>query len=211
MEPQPFPNEPPRPHSHSETQGRDETALAELFEQSRRRLRRLVEMRMDRRIKARVDPSDVIQEAFAEAVKRFPSYQQDPRMSAYVWLRFLTMQQLLIAHRRHLATKSRSASAELPISLDGGPALESESMADLMLGNESTPSVKVARAEEHARLTAAIQQMEELDREVLILRHFEQLEHAQIAEILKISRDAVSSRHHRALKKLGEAIAGGGG
>ncbi len=181
-------------------------ALPELFEQFRTRLRTLVEMRVDRRIRARVDASDVIQEAFAEAIRRFPEYEQERKMTPYIWLRFLTLQQLTLAHRRHLGVKARTATVEQRQVVGEETGLESSAMAICLAGGESTPSVKVSRAEEIAQMTAALDQLEPLDREVLALRHFEQLEHAEIGELLELSAAAVSSRYRRALTKIGMAI-----
>ena len=181
-------------------------ALPELFDQFRSRLRTLVEMRMDRRIRARVDASDVIQETFAEAVRRFPEYEQERKMTPYIWLRFLTLQQLVIAHRRHLGVQARTATLEQQIDVRPQVGLESSAMAFCLAGGESSPSVKVARAEEIAQMTTALDELEPLDREVLALRHFEQLEHAEIGELLDLTAAAVSSRYRRALKKIGMAI-----
>lgn len=182
--------------------------LQKLFAEFRPRLRMLVELRIDRRIRARIDASDVVQEAFAEAVRRFPVYQQDASMSPYVWLRFLTLQQLLIAHRRHLSVKARSAAIERPFELLRELSVESGSLAEFLVGNESSPSVKVQRNEEIQQLNSAIEQMDALDREILVLRHFERLEYAEIAKILDLTVAAVSSRYRRSLKKLGKVIVG---
>ncbi len=181
-------------------------ALPELFEQFRSRLRTLVQLRMDRRIRARVDASDVIQEAFADAVRRFPEYQQERKMKPYIWLRFLTLQQLAAAQRRHLGVQARAATLEQPLDRRTEFGLESSALAFCLAGGESTPSVKVSRAEEILKLTEALDQLEPLDREVLALRHFEQLEHAEIGELLDLTAAAASSRYRRALKKIGTAI-----
>ncbi len=183
-----------------------ELPLTELLETFRARLRMLVELRMDRRVRARIDASDVIQEAFAEAVRRFPVYEKERKMTPYVWLRFLTLQQLVIAHRRHLGVKARTATQEQHFNMAGESSLESGAIAVCLVGGDSTPSVKVSRAEEIQRMTAALDQMEPLDREVLALRHFEQLEHAEIGELLNLSAAAVSSRYRRALTKIGLAM-----
>ncbi len=181
------------------------SALPVLLEQFRSRLRTLVELRIDRRIRARVDASDIIQEAFADAARRFPEYEQERKMSPYIWLRFLTLQQLVHAHRRHLGVHSRTAKLEQP-QFHHEVGLESSAMAFCFAGGESTPSVKVSRAEEIAQLTAALDEMDPIDRELLALRHFEQLEHAEIGELLGLSASAVSSRYRRALKKIGSVI-----
>lgn len=181
-------------------------SLPIMFEQFRSRLRTLVEMRIDRRIRARVDASDVLQEAFADAVRRYPVYEQERKMSPYIWLRFLTLQQLVIAHRRHLGVQARTATLEQRLNIFEDAALESDSIAICLAGGESTPSAKVSRLEEIERMTAALDEMESLDREVLALRHFEQLEHSEIGELLNMTPAAVSSRYRRALKKIGLAL-----
>jgi RNA polymerase sigma-70 factor, ECF subfamily len=177
--------------------------LPQLFEAYRPRLRTLVEVRIDRRIQSRIDASDIVQEAFTDAVRRFPNYLKEQKLSPYIWLRFLTLQQLVNAHRKHLGVKARTATQEQQMEQAG---LESSAMACCLVGGESTPSAIVARSEEIARLTAALDEMEPLDREVLALRHFEQLEHAEIADLLGMTTAAVSSRYRRALRRIGRAI-----
>ena len=180
--------------------------LPELFEKYRARLRTLIEMRLDRRIRARVDASDVLQDAFADATRRFPEYEKERKLPPYIWLRFLTLQQLVAAHRHHLGVQARTATLEQSLNLYEEAALESGTIALSLVGAESTPSAKVSRAEEIERMTQALNQMEPLDREVLALRHFEQLEHSEIGELLHLSAVAVSSRYRRALKKIGLAL-----
>lgn len=187
-----------------------ESQLSELFETFRSRLHTLVEVRIDRRIRARLDASDIVQEAFVDAVRRFPEYQKDRKMTPYLWFRFLTLQQLTLAHRRHLGVKARAAGREQSMEAMQQAGLDSSAMAYCLAGNESTPSAKVTRAEEILKLTGALDSLEPLDREVLALRHFEQMEHAQIAEVLNVTVAAVSSRYRRALKKVAHALKGNG-
>lgn len=183
-----------------------EQSLATLFEQFRPRLRTLIDLRIDRRIRARVDPSDVIQEAFADAVRRFPSYQKSANMPPYLWLRFLTLQQLLLAHRKHLSVKARSVVSELPLDIVRAMSVECSSVAECLALSGSSPSGKAQQNEELQQLTLAIEQMDPIDREILVLRHFEKLEFNEIASVVEMSRDAVTSRYRRSLKKLGNAI-----
>lgn len=180
--------------------------LPQMFEAFRSRLRMLVEVRIDRRIRARVDASDIVQEAFVDAVRRFPEYQKDGKMAPYLWFRFLTLQQLTLAHRRHLGVKARAAGREQSINAMQQAGLDSSAMAFCLVGDESTPSAKFTRAEEIFKLTEVLDSLEPLDREVLALRHFEQLEHSEIAAELNLTVAAVSSRYRRALKKVGQAL-----
>ncbi len=177
-----------------------------MFERFRPRLRTLIDLRIDRRIRARIDPSDVIQEAFADAVRRFPAYEQKGDMPPYLWLRFLTLQQLLIAHRKHLSVKARSAAIEVPLEVIRAMSLETDSVVESLLAADSSPSEKAIRHEEVQQLTRAIEQMDATDREILVLRHFEQMEFAEIAAVVEMSYDAVASRYRRSLKKLGNVL-----
>ena len=185
-----------------------QSQLPELFDAFRSRLHTLVQLRIDRRIRARVDASDIVQEAFVDAVRRFSEYQKDRKMTPYLWIRFLTLQQLTLAHRRHLGVKARAAGREQSMNITLQFGLDSNAMAYCLAGNESTPSAKVTRAEEIVNLTAALDSLQPLDREVLALRHFEQLDHAEIAGVMNMTVAAVSSRYRRALKKVARALKG---
>ena len=90
----------------------DESALASLFEKYRDRLRRLVQLRMDARIRARVDASDVVQEAFVEAARRLPRYVEDDKVPFFLWLRVVTGDRLRHLHREHLGAEMRDANRE---------------------------------------------------------------------------------------------------
>ena len=127
-------------------------------------------------------------------------------MPPYLWLRFLTLQQLLIAHRKHLSVKARSAAIELPLEVFRAMSLETDSVVEGLLAADSSPSGKAIRNEELQQLTLAIEQMEPTDREILVLRHFELMEFAEIAAVVEMSYDAVSSRYRRSLKKLGTVL-----
>src|SRR5207248_3064302 len=105
----------------------DSRALGELLDRHRGRLRLMVQLRLDRRLRGRIDPSDVIQESYLEAAERFPEYAQDPAMPFFLWLRLLTAQKLLTLHCRHLRAKARDAARE--VSLYGGALPEASSAA----------------------------------------------------------------------------------
>jgi RNA polymerase sigma-70 factor (ECF subfamily) len=176
-------------------------SLQEWFGQYRERLRNVVALRLDRRLMGRLDPSDVIQETYLEALQRYPAYARDPRLSPYLWLRFLAVQRLLICHRRHLQTQKRDAGLE--ISLDAhGLEVSSAELAQRILDSALTPAGATVRAEEQGRLHQALQQLEPLDREVLALRHFEYLSNDEAAAVLGIQPGAASQRYYRALKRL---------
>jgi RNA polymerase sigma-70 factor, ECF subfamily len=180
----------------------DPQALAELFAAQRARLRRMVRLRMDRRLQGRLDPSDVLQEAFLEASQRLPEFRADPRLQAHLWLRFLTGQRLLILHRRHLGTQMRDVGQEISLYQGAFPAVTSASLAAQLLGRNSSPSQAAIRAEVQIRLQEALNTLEPLDREVLALRHFEELTNSETAQVLGLTKSAASNRYVRALARL---------
>lgn len=174
--------------------------LGPLLTQHRARLKRVVRCRMDHRLQGRVDPSDVLQEAFIEATRRYDDYRREPKMPFYLWLRFLTVQQLLVVHRRHLVVKMRSVKAELPSA--GDPAPDMGVVAENLSGSFTSPSSAAARRETTARLTAALNALDPKDREILTLRHFEQLKTVECAQVLGISESLASTRYGRAVRRL---------
>ncbi|QVL34102.1 sigma-70 family RNA polymerase sigma factor [Telmatocola sphagniphila] len=184
----------------------DPRASLELFEYYRSRLRRMVRLRLDHRLQGRLDPSDVLQEACVDVVRRAPQYASNPTMPPYLWLRFLTGQRLLALHRKHLGAKMRDAGQEIPLH-SGLPPASSASLAADVLGSTSTPSHAAIRLERQIFLQEALNLMPPLDREILTLRHFEELSNNETAHLLGIQKAAASNRYMRALKRLKEILA----
>jgi RNA polymerase sigma-70 factor (ECF subfamily) len=184
----------------------DQQALAEAFARYDARLRRMVRLRLDRRLQGRVDPSDVLQEAYLDVSKRAPEYAANPTMPLFLWLRFLTGQRLLIVHRQHLGTKMRDVGQEVSLYRGALPQASSVSLAAQLLGRATSPSLAAVRAEMQLRLQEALNSMDELDREVLVLRHFEELTNSETASALGIQKTAASNRYVRALKRLKEVL-----
>jgi RNA polymerase sigma-70 factor (ECF subfamily) len=170
--------------------------LGSLMEQQRDRLKKLVAFRMDRRLRQRIDPSDVIQETFAEAHKRLPEYLERSNVPFFLWLRLLTQQRLATVTRHHLGRVGRDA--ERDVSLDN----TSGAIAVQLVGQRTDPGDAAARAEMCERLKDALEAMNETDREVLALRHFEELSNVETAAVLGIEPAAASKRYVRALEKL---------
>ena len=177
-------------------------ALADVFEQHRRRLRRIVEIRMDPRLAGRVDPSDVLQDAFIDATQRVDKYVKDQPMPLFVWLRFLAIQRLMIISRRHLGTQARDPNREISIFEPVGHEASSAVLASQLLGGMSSPSHVAMRSERNQRLVQSIESMDPIDREVLLLRHFEELTNSETANALQISPTTANNRYVRALKRL---------
>lgn len=178
--------------------------LNTLFTVNRERLRRMIQLRMDRRLAGRIDASDIIQDAFVEASERFAEFQQSREVSEFVWLRFLTVQKLAAAHRFHLGVQARDARRELR----PGRHIEASSadLAAQLVGNLTSPSNAAGRREQKRLVQETLNQMTEVDREILALRHFEQLDNAETAAVLGIEKQAAYRRHVRAIRRLQELL-----
>ncbi len=176
-------------------------SLADLFSKYRSRLERMVEFRLDPRLLGRVDPADVVQEAYLEVARRIDVFLAAPSVTLFVWLRQITWQTLLNIHRRHLGQK-RNAGQD--ISLHGAERGQSASceLVQQLAGSLTSPSQAAIRNERMTLLRQAIGSMDPMDREILALRHFEQLSNIEVAEILGIKKTAASNRYVRALKRL---------
>lgn len=184
-----------------------QAALAETFMTHRGRLRRMVDLRMDRRVAGRIDPSDVLQEAYLDASRQLDHYLADPPMSPFVWLRFLTGQRLMAIHRQHLGAQKRDARRETALHRGPMPEADSMSLSCGLLGPVTSPSMAVIRMEMQARLQEAVEGLEPLDREILALRHYEELTNQEAAEELSITPAAASKRYIRALERLKTVLA----
>ena len=185
----------------------DAEAWGSLLETMRRRLKRMVLLRLDQRLQGRVDPSDVIQEVFLEATRRREEFARDPSVGLLLWLRFLTSQQLQLHHRRHLGVHARDAGREISIYGGAMPEVSSAALAAQLLGRETRVSEVAMRAERALRLQEALNRMDPIDREVLALRHFEQLSNLECARVLGIGESAATKRYIRALSRLREVLA----
>ena len=167
------------------------------------RLHAMVAMRMDHRIRARVDAEDILQEVFLEFQKSIHSYLENPDTTPYLWLRAITARHLHVVHRRHLKVQSRSVNPELGKPVDHAcPDASSASLASYLLGRFSTPSQKLLRVELQQRVQQALTSLSPIDREILALRHFEMMTNQEIAMVLEISEAAASNRYFRALKRI---------
>ena len=180
----------------------DSDAWARLIEPQRERLRRMVALRLDRRLAGRVDASDVIQEAAIVAVRELPNYLLKPDLPFFVWFRTLVGQAICLHHRIHLGVKSRDAGREVRIYDCPIPGASSAALAAQLLGRDTRPSVAAMRAERQLRLQEALDSLDPIDREVLVLRHFEELSAGEAAAALGIERSAAGQRYLRALRRL---------
>jgi RNA polymerase sigma-70 factor, ECF subfamily len=186
-------------------EGGDERALTDLFARYRERLRRMIRLRLDRRLQGRIDSSDVLQDAYLEVARRSREYLAEPAMPPFLWLRFLTGQTLQALHRHHLKVHMRDAGLEVSLRRTV-PRANSASLAEMLLGRLTSPTRAAQRAEMQLKLQAVLNVMEPLDREVLALRHFEELSNGEAALVLGLSKTAASNRYMRALGRLKEML-----
>jgi RNA polymerase sigma-70 factor (ECF subfamily) len=185
----------------------DREALNALFALHRARLCRMVEMRLDSRLQSRLDASDVVQEAYVEVTTRLEEYLSDPKLPLFLWLRLVVGERLVRLHRQHLGTQMRDAGREVSLYRGALPAASSAALAAQLLGRHTSPTQAVVRAERILRVQEALNALDPLDREVLSLRHFEELTAGETAQVLGIEEAAAAKRYFRALKRLKETLA----
>ncbi|MFO0891400.1 MAG: sigma-70 family RNA polymerase sigma factor [Isosphaeraceae bacterium] len=180
----------------------EEGALAELFDGYRGRLRRMVKLRLDRRLQGRVDPSDVLQDAYLDLSRKLEEYTARPAVPFFLWLRLVVGERLLRVHRQHLGAAMRDAEREISLNQGGMPQASSASLAAQLLGRFTSASRAVARAEQQQQLQDALNEMDAIDREVIALRHFEELSNDEVATVLGLTKGAASKRYVRAMLRL---------
>ena len=179
----------------------DQQARNRLLDIHRNRLKRMIAVRMDHRLLKRIDPSDIVQDTLVLADRRLDEYIRDQPIAFYPWLRQLAWDQVVALQRKHLYASRRSRRREE----DLVPALSDESVAELascVLDRAADPLHRLVQAELRCRVRQAIEKLPVPYREILVLRHLEQLSTAEAAEILGISQSAVKMRHLRALERL---------
>ena len=182
-----------------------EDGLAAALAAHHDRLERIVDLRIDPRLAARVDPADVLQETFLEAQKRLARYLDQPSVPLFVWLRGVTLDTLIHVHRRHLA-KMRDAGLEVSLHTGAQPHVSSIALAGWLVADLTSPSQVAMRDEAAAKVAEALDSMDDIDREVLILRHFEQLSNDEVAGVVGVKKAAASRRYTRALKRFREVM-----
>jgi RNA polymerase sigma-70 factor, ECF subfamily len=179
--------------------------LGSEFSRHRDRLKRMVDFRLDARLRGRVSASDVLQEAYLDALKRLHHFQAQPEVPFFIWLRTVTIQRLIDVHRQHLGAKARNVALEVGQEDGGSIEASAEKMAAI-IGDFTSPSQAAQRAEIMGSVRLAIDSLDPIDREVLALRHFEELSNQEVAAILGIHKAAASKRYVRALERLKDAL-----
>ena len=186
---------------------REPQALEELFARHQERLRKMVRLRLDRRLRGQVTSSSVLSEVFQEASRHIDEYRTNPCGSFFLWLRQLTGQRLQALQQRHLGEQVREAEQEFSLYRGAMPQVHSMSLAAQLMGNRAAHR-DAARADMLLRLQDALNGMDAMDREVLALCHFEELSEEEVAAVLGIDRDTATLRYLRALKRLKEILNG---
>jgi RNA polymerase sigma-70 factor, ECF subfamily len=184
----------------------NQAALTELFSRYGKRLKQMVRLRLNRGLQGRVDASDILQDTYLEAAKRLPEYLANQPLPFFLWLRHITGEKLIDAHRRHLGAKMRDAGQEVSLHRGPMPAASTGSLAARLLGRLTSPSQAAIKAETRLRVQTVLNSMDPIDREILALRHFEHLTNAEVAATLEVNESTASSRYVRALKRLKDEL-----
>jgi RNA polymerase sigma-70 factor (ECF subfamily) len=184
----------------------DHAALADLFSLYRPRLWRLVAFRLHPQLQGRIDADDVLQDAWLRAIDRIESFLRDAATSPFLWFRTIVSQTLVDLHRFHMGAQKRSAAREFSINRGWSNESTSSSMSFHLQQPTKSPSSTLGRAEQARQLESALQGMNENDREVLALRHFEELSNSETARVLNMTEQAASARYIRALARLKQVL-----
>jgi RNA polymerase sigma-70 factor (ECF subfamily) len=186
-------------------QGNSE-AVDQLLARYRESLKRLIDLRLDKRVAGRVDVSDVVQDVLIEAHRRLQVYLEDPVMPFHLWIRQIAKDRLIDAHRRHRASAKRSVDREQRLQLPAAMDASSVELAGQLMDPELTPAARATQREMAHRVQACIAELEEHDQDILLMRHYEQLSNQDVAAVLGLSEPAASMRYLRALKRLRAVI-----
>lgn len=183
-------------------QAGEPAAVDRLLEEHREGLRRVVAVRLDKRLSQRVDASDIVQDVMLEASRRLREYLAKPAMPFGLWLRHIARDRLIDAHRRHRQAQRRSLDREQPLAVPGLGEHSSLDLAGQLADGELTPAAAAIRQELERRFLLAVEQLGEDDREIILMRHFEQLANEEAATALGLTPAAAGMRHLRALRRL---------
>jgi len=184
----------------------DSGAVNRLLEKHRGPVRRLVEMRLDRKVRRRVDVSDVVQEVMIDANSRLQKYLDNPAMAFHLWVRQIASDRIIDTYRRHRASAKRNMDREQPMSVPGPADQSTIELAAAILDPELTPAAAATQREVAEQIERVIQQLNEQDREVILMRHYEHLSNQEVAEVLALTAPAASMRYLRAIRRMRELL-----
>jgi RNA polymerase sigma-70 factor, ECF subfamily len=183
-------------------------AIDQLMDRHRNSLRRMIQLRLDQRILQRVDVSDVIQDVLMEANRRLTDYLSNPVIPFHLWIRQIAKDRIIDAHRRHRVSAKRSIDREQPIAGQGPPDQSTIELANQFRDGALTPAAAATQRELAKQIETAVQLLRDNDREIILMRHYEQLNNQEIAQALGLTEPAASMRYLRAIKRLREVIEG---
>ncbi|MBT3890975.1 MAG: sigma-70 family RNA polymerase sigma factor [Planctomycetaceae bacterium] len=186
----------------AQKQAGDDDAWNQLLDRHRKSLHRMIQLRLDRRIRQRVDVSDVLQDVLIEANRRIDRYLDNPIMDFHLWIRQIAKDRIIDAHRRHRVTKRRSVDREQAPVVRGRIDHSTVNLAAQLPDLDITPAAQAIRHEMALQTEAALELLPEIDKNIILMRHHEQLSNGEAAVALDVSEAAASMRYLRALKKL---------
>lgn len=184
----------------------DREAINRLLERHRAALRRLVQMRLDPKIQRRVDVSDVVQDTLLDANRRLAEYLANPAMPFHLWLRNIARDRIIDSHRRHRVSGKRSVDREQRLAVPAANDRSTMELAAQICDRERTPAAEATMRELARRFHDALEQLDDSDREVLVMRHFEQISNQEVSQALGLSQPAASMRYLRAMRRLRELL-----
>lgn len=182
----------------------DDAATNRLLERHREALRRMADMRLDPKIRQRVDASDIIQDVMIEANRRLQKYLDNPIMPFHLWLRQMTTDRIIDAHRRHRVSKKRSVDLEQAPVVAANLDHSSIHLGAQICDGELTPAAAAIQNELQRKFEEAVDEMDEIDKEIIVMRHFEKLTNQEVSQVLELSEPAASMRYLRAMRRLRE-------
>jgi RNA polymerase sigma-70 factor, ECF subfamily len=201
-----WPEQDPTTHLLDGAREGDSEAVEQLLARYRESLRRMIDLRLDKRVSQRVDVSDVVQDVLIEAHRRLQVYLDNPIMPFHLWIRQIAQDRLIDAHRRHRASAKRSVDRERRLEIAGPPDASTLELAGQLMDPELTPAARATQRELAERVQECIARLEQKDQDILLMRHYELLSNQEVATVLGLTEPAASMRYLRALKRLKTVI-----
>lgn len=182
-------------------------AVNQLLERHREAVRRMISLRMDRHLRQRIDASDIVQDVLIDASRRMADYLKDPAMPFHLWIRQMAQDRLIDAHRRHRVAAKRSVDREQPLVARHRLDRSTLELAVQLCDRERTPAAAAEWNELQVLFHEALDQLDDSDREVVVMRHFEKLSNSEVADVLNLTPPAASMRYLRAVRRLRDILA----
>ena len=180
----------------------DTAAVNGLLERHRAAIRRMIDQRLDRVVRKRVDASDIVQDVLVEANRRLGDYLTNPTMPFQLWLRHMARDRVIDAHRRHRVVGTRSLDKEVSLDSPVDTDHSQTNLAQKIADTELTPAAVATWHELEQRFATAVEKLDEIDRQIVLLRHFEHLSTGDVAEVLGLTKPAAGMRYMRAMRRL---------